>query len=315
MPFTVYCDESGKGELPVFVMAGFVARAEQWAAFNEEWTTVLNEPPAISAFHMTDARWHGYDTKLPKLIEVIKRHVIVGLAVSVDHADYNQLVKGVLGKRADNPYLFILYSIIILATSWQKSNGINEEMDFIFDEQRDQSDYIQSIWSKILDSMDHDVRERVGGRPIDADDYKVIPLQASDIFAWSVRRGIALRREGKPLDPSLEHFFNELPLAAMHIDKQALTELISKTKEGFRSAGTISEHQYRQAIPNRDQLNMYLNKLRLADAREGDTIPFYSFPAKQTKRFRLVHNCPTCNIPHLHKRVGGECLAGEQDDQ
>lgn len=42
-----WLDDSGKGQPPVFVLAGYVARVEQWNAFADEWQIFLNQNPRL----------------------------------------------------------------------------------------------------------------------------------------------------------------------------------------------------------------------------------------------------------------------------
>jgi hypothetical protein len=38
----VYVDDSGTGNPPVFLLGGFIGRAESWAVFKEEWRDALD---------------------------------------------------------------------------------------------------------------------------------------------------------------------------------------------------------------------------------------------------------------------------------
>jgi hypothetical protein len=73
----VFIDDSGKDDPPVFVLAGFIAEAAQWAAFSDAWDAELKQSPAIEHFKMKDAhslrgqfsRWSdlGRDHKVGRL--------------------------------------------------------------------------------------------------------------------------------------------------------------------------------------------------------------------------------------------------------
>src|SRR5436305_305419 len=43
------------GRPMVLVLGGFIATAEAWAAFSDEWQRILDFPPRISVFKMNDA--------------------------------------------------------------------------------------------------------------------------------------------------------------------------------------------------------------------------------------------------------------------
>ena len=59
--------ESGKGDPHTFVMAGFIARAEEWAAFEVDWNEVTGGVP----FHMVDAAAAKDFDRIRALFEVI----------------------------------------------------------------------------------------------------------------------------------------------------------------------------------------------------------------------------------------------------
>ena len=90
MALKVFVDESGTDDRPVFIMAAYIARAEQWEAFNAEWLDVLAQELSVSAFHMQEARHAGQIEKLPQLIEVIKRNVMFRAFIAIEHNDHEE---------------------------------------------------------------------------------------------------------------------------------------------------------------------------------------------------------------------------------
>jgi hypothetical protein len=56
-----YIDDSRSDDPPVFALGGFIAPAEKWASFSDEWQQFLDMPPAIKYFKMrvTGARNGG----------------------------------------------------------------------------------------------------------------------------------------------------------------------------------------------------------------------------------------------------------------
>jgi hypothetical protein len=86
MPLQVFSDESGgMGQGRFFAMAGLLGHSEDWAAFSEEWSACLKQPPAIRRFKMKEAagrtgefnRWSvkDRDRKLVALARIINRFV------------------------------------------------------------------------------------------------------------------------------------------------------------------------------------------------------------------------------------------------
>src|SRR5438067_1373413 len=56
MPLQAFIDDSGgRGQGPVFVLAGLIGEAEDWADFSTRWCRALHSPPRIEHFKMHDA--------------------------------------------------------------------------------------------------------------------------------------------------------------------------------------------------------------------------------------------------------------------
>jgi hypothetical protein len=68
-----YIDDSHTVQT-AFVLAGYIATAENWAAFSDDWQEVLDMPPRLERFKMADA--HGtwsdeqWNARLPMFIEL-----------------------------------------------------------------------------------------------------------------------------------------------------------------------------------------------------------------------------------------------------
>ena len=56
MVLQAYVDESGsENEHPALIMSGYIASAEKWAAFSDEWDSALRMKPSLESFKMNDA--------------------------------------------------------------------------------------------------------------------------------------------------------------------------------------------------------------------------------------------------------------------
>ena len=183
----VYSDESGKGDPLVFAMAGIIARAEEWAAFDDAWRTrVLAVSPAVEAFHMVEAVAAKEFHRIQAAGAVLREHHFPVLAVTTFMQDYNAVIKGRITRRLDSPYFTSCQMIMEQALQWEIDHGIDEPIDFIFDEQHGESDYLQSIWTPFVQGLPPELRKRFGQRPIHADDAKYPALQAADTLAWTL---------------------------------------------------------------------------------------------------------------------------------
>ncbi|MGD0864351.1 MAG: DUF3800 domain-containing protein [Rhizomicrobium sp.] len=308
-----YFDESGKTEPPVFVMAGFLARAEAWAKFVLEWQRVLSLPPAIEAFHMKDAIFPRDLWRLRLFLEIIKKHALVGLATTVLQEDYRAVFAKV-ARRMDHPYLYMYHKIMSLAFQWELRSGIDEPIDFIFDEQNEQSDYLQSLHTRMVEAAPEEARKRFGNRPIHADDRCHPPLQAADILAWTLRRMAehASKRTAPEayLQEIISTMFPHEGKFYMHpVTRKMMQEEMQVSRKINEHSGMVFEHEATDIVLNLDAVVTALNETAIDSALPGSTVSLQSIPAKQMKRYLLVHICPHAGKPHLHKRSSNECLA------
>jgi hypothetical protein len=74
MTLKAFIDESGKGDPSIFVMAGFIARAEEWAKFNDDWNAILEKPPTLEYFHMADAVARKDFDRIQEMAAIIRRY-------------------------------------------------------------------------------------------------------------------------------------------------------------------------------------------------------------------------------------------------
>jgi len=98
MPIRAYIDDSGGGVGPVFVLAGYIATAEQWAAFSDEWQAILDMKPAVKRFKMSEAaNWSDQQWKerLPLFYRAIENHVAAGLSLTIPYDEFRRVFRGI----------------------------------------------------------------------------------------------------------------------------------------------------------------------------------------------------------------------------
>lgn len=257
---------------------------------------------------MTEANWSGGDVKIPKLFGIIKKHVLSAFVLTLDHSDYDETMKGHFSRRHDRPYFFIYLHMLEIATNWQQYNGLNEKMDFVFDKKLEEEDYLRSSHAELMRLSHADVRSRIAMSPLWLDDKDFLPLQAADILAWIFRRYGFLHYKGQPLDVHLKEFLDSIPILRWNFTREYLQNFASSGLKNAIQRGQLTEHQNERSLPIRDAILQNVNLRRVKKAKPGQTVPVFSFPATQMKRFQLLRSCAKCDSPHLHRRVGGECL-------
>ncbi len=186
-----YVDESvGDG---IYAMAGYIASAEQWAAFSDEWRQFLEMSPKIDYFKFSEAmhlsgefqdwREEARDEKLSLLYKVIGAHAAAFVAVGIKIDEHKEIFGSRVIPRAwRSPYHLLLYSMISELARHQNELYLDGPIDFIFDEQVMEEGQIYQRWEgfKIASRMQNNI---IGSTPIFRDDKSVRPLQAADMLA------------------------------------------------------------------------------------------------------------------------------------
>lgn len=185
-----YIDDSlAEGE--VLILAGLLATVERWENFSDEWQFRLDHARwpffkmAEAAFRDSDevwehTKWHYY---------TIRDHVQGAVCVAIPLAPLSRAARrhGLDGTPAANPYQWAFKGVLNWVARNQEEWGLDEPVDFIFDE-RIEGDDVRDAWSHYLSSIPDDVRALTGRKPIFEDDRKVLPLQAADLWAWWCRK-------------------------------------------------------------------------------------------------------------------------------
>lgn len=243
-------DDSGKGEPPVFVMAGFVLAAEEWAAFADQWQAVLEKDPKIEYFKMREAfrlidQFSGFnlrdrDRKLQELVSVILHYDPLTIRSVVPHAAYRTVFRGNIAKQMDYPYFLSYYGIMgaLFRYGHLQEWQAGQKVDFIFDEQGKEGVVPQRVWNFAKETAPAWAKPLIGSGPIHRDDRTFLPLQAADLLAWQVRRFFLEQSRGGVYCAPEWQALSALRCAEDVWDEERLNKLY----EGVRSTGSTFEY-------------------------------------------------------------------------
>lgn len=192
-----FIDESSSPDPPVYAMAGFIAPAENWARFSEDWQLCVSP---LASFKMNDAmtlsgefRWwreDARDEKVGLLRAIIDEYATASIACSVRPDQLERVFAGYnIPKQLLSPYSFLLHCLMQEIARRQKKLGLNEKIDFIFDDQVMEKGKIIDGW-ELFKKASRAPRELIGDVPSFKNDQDIMPLQAADMNAWLVRRRI-----------------------------------------------------------------------------------------------------------------------------
>lgn len=315
----IYIDDSGKNDPPVFVLAGFLASAENWVAFSNEWRACLAREPSLEYLKMADANsrngtFRGVakdarDLKIRELALIAKDHVEFGISVAIPHAAYDAVFRGKWMKVFDTPYALAFYLIIAATHKYLAAAGNHEEVDLIFDRQLDQEKLLNGAHSFVTDGLPQEVLNRFPTPPVFMDDKRAIPIQAADMLAWHIRRSWKEGRDKLPKLSTAGEILNEMLLINEIWLQRDLERMFGLGAAKMASMNTLPPHQATAVNESFELMATAANIEVMEVAVPFTPIEMVSFPAIGMEKYLLVRSCAACGSSHLHKRLDNRCLA------
>ena len=197
MPIQVYVDESGgRSQGQYFVMAGLISPAEKWGNFSEEWRACLDSKPKMRAFKMSDMAGHPgrrlgglRDQKLVEFAQIMNRYVEAGIYVEIEVEPFYRIFQDFKPKRRmDWLYYYAFHTMVMGVFFDQRDAGLKERFEIIFDENGMHGARTKRYYPLTREFLIAKFPESDSLLPIDAvfrDDSEFVPLQGSDMLAWS----------------------------------------------------------------------------------------------------------------------------------
>ncbi len=248
MVLQAYSDDSGsEPNSPIFILAGFVTTQQRWAAFSHEWQALLDEPPGLAYFKMTEAEnfrgqfskkkgWNveNRDDRVLRLAKSIAKYAIIRVDASLLHESFERWIKSIRNptrsSAQDNPY-FALFHMVIQIISFVRVQAFHgDQCDLIFDEQGSLGADAIHFWDNLKKNpaATAEVTKDLfsgyaGNRPIFRDEKQFLPLQAADLYAWQLRRNF-VEREHAPPRPALLAL-EQITSFGMHLSDEMIRDI------------------------------------------------------------------------------------------
>ena len=185
-----FIDDSKTGE-DVLVLAGYIARFDQWARFSIEWDALLNEYPCWDEFKMKHAVRHPIRSE--KFYRLIEKYALAYIACIIEIEPLRRICAELGIDRAGlgdpfltNPYNYAFKAILGATYRELERVQLNEPLEFIFDD-RGEKKHVKNAWNFFLRGLSEGVRPRASIKPRFEKSHEVLPLQAAEIIAWHVR--------------------------------------------------------------------------------------------------------------------------------
>ena len=221
--FRVYLDASkSEGDSPYLVLAGYIASAEQWGRFVDEWSEILRTE-RIDVWHMVDfnvrgGKYRGWGDErcervYEQLIQVIRAYVSFGVVTAIDLKAYDEMVVGrELRRHFGSPYQCCVYTSIEHVCYWARENSVTQRVAYILEHgDTGQGKMLKRTFSKVFE--DEAMREKFQLSSLTTVSKKqpeATPCQAADILAWEYRRELEEQRRAfpRPASPTLDKLFS-----------------------------------------------------------------------------------------------------------
>lgn len=248
-----YIDDShaSSGLRPLY-LAAYAMEADRWIEFSDAWDAVLNEPPAIDYFKMTEAMgcggcFRGFsepqrNKKVLALASVIKDFAPWGMHMHVNTVEFDEIFKPHAPPPLRSAYFSLCYGIMNGITHIQREMRITEPCEFIFDDHPGLAAKVVPIFDFMMDERP-EWAELVAGMPSFKDDKDVMPLQACDMLAWVVRReseGLVAKDFPDLIDviTAKDGHYSNL------VTRQTLEDVAGHFKQSMPGAGSIKKKDW-----------------------------------------------------------------------
>lgn len=180
----------------VLVLAGYVAPAEKWARFSDDWAEMLTAlPPLQRPFKMKNM-WCSPERleSTSWLYRIIERHASAAISCAVKIDELHKVWDSITWppsardpQQLRNPYYCGFLGLINGVAQAQAQIGLSEPIDFIFDEETEKGPILGG-WDGLKENSHPELRPFLGDTPAWKNDETLMPLQAADLYAWWVRK-------------------------------------------------------------------------------------------------------------------------------
>jgi Protein of unknown function (DUF3800) len=277
-------DDSGtEPQSPIFILGGFVAAADGWAKFSSDWQAVLDQPPKLDYFKLTEAlslsakgqfsRQKGWDetkrdNRLIDLAHVIRKYAAIRVHASMNHEEFIRYVQSLAVPQrklgSDHPYLLLASQLMLAVGVSGDRLGLDGPCDYFFDEQEgfseDFSEWWPSFKALLNTSGRSDLKKYIGSSaPTYRDEKTFLPLQAADFYAGYLRRHAISNRKLIVPPPVALRQLEMVPTIGFNVGDHLLKKI--------RSALIVSAAKFMEANPDAPLVHIAKKKSERRKAR------------------------------------------------
>lgn len=191
-----WLDDSGKEQMPIFVLAGYAASVDEWTVFADEWQALLDKEPKLDYIKAYEAfgfrkqfkGWNEFhrDKRLMEFVPLVEKYSNRGLAFTIGHNHFRDKSDPVWGFK--QPYMFAYITALTGLLRFAQGNPAKEKIEIIFDNGVVHRRQAKAAYKELFHRLPKDVTDLLDrDEPRFEDDKKFNPLQAADLLAHCVR--------------------------------------------------------------------------------------------------------------------------------
>ena len=199
MVLQVYADDSTT-ENDNFVLAGYIATAEEWQKFSIEWSPLARQWGTLQkdgnyVFKMSDMAWNPERMqRVAAFYRVIESHSLAAFSFGINKRSFKRALGRITVKDHDlsrsnlsNVY-YLLFNFLVsnltrLVDAHSDTFPPDEAIDFYFDAQGERK-MILGAWDAFVLKSSEAFQKRLASPPRFETDTDFMPIQAADFWAW-----------------------------------------------------------------------------------------------------------------------------------
>jgi hypothetical protein len=201
-----------------FLMAGWLARFDEWESFSTAWAKELEFSPSVEYFNHNEAmgnkcQFEGWsdadrDSKMIALAGVIARYKLIGLVGKINILQLDALFSHSVAPRRQlrttvkftEPYHHACQCVVAVTLGYQvlKAKNLNDPVDFIFDEGVRYLADIVGNYPRLKAILPAEA-QKIAGTIVPGNDKQIVALQAADFLAGQELLELRIKTKPQPL--------------------------------------------------------------------------------------------------------------------
>jgi len=187
----IWLDDSGRGQRPAFVLAGYFSSVDAWIEFSDEWKALLQKRPALRRLKAYEAfglrgEFKGWkeadrDRRLLEFVPLIQRYSGRGIAFVVEQLGFERIVKSAASTPFRSPQTLAHFlSLASILPIVEQSFGSSERIDIVYDRDLVTRRDAERAYKELFTRAPNLAALLARKEPRFEDDEQFMPLQAAD---------------------------------------------------------------------------------------------------------------------------------------